>query len=830
MKALTSSLLAAAALLVAPVANATTVKALSFAVNEALAGRNQKAFIKEYIVTNGVDFGAFDCAKATNYFLDSDFSQDGKNFKVVYYNGGSYKYFVYSSDKYELVNTPLDDRSGDCMTAVFQDEFGSQYALISIRNNYTAAGVKSYLAGITNKFPLATLIVTYNQRVGTSNANTLHASLVDSDTGPGLTCLGRTDVDGTAVGGVYMAPAGVPSAYSVSLVPSSIGTTYNGTLATLEFPDKYRVIFVDWDGTGLQTNIVVAGGSVTPPTPVRPGYTFIGWNHDASEFASVSESFTATAQYDVPTLTVSGDPSDLGTADPAYGTTTAIAANDSFTASVPPPAAAAGAPERWICTGYTHYRITDLATGAKTVEQAGDSASFAYTHVWRDELVWHFTNEWLVSVSATAGGTVSAGDTWVRNAATFPLVATPEEGYELWRWLGDTDGLDATATSIEPTITAARSLKAVFVPIGADAAVQHVAETGDDANDGYLPATPKRTVQAAVDTLAAAPGYGTVHVAAGTYASSKGLVVTNAIAVLGETGNPEDVILRNTSTGASANVITLRLNHTAAFVANLVVENGHRYQPQGTPYGANLAIESSGGTVSNCILRGGVCHHFYPRGAGAWLNSDAALLTHCVVTNNSGNGTSKQREANDGMFVHVAKGTVDNCLIAYNKDTGTAVNADIQACGVTIHGGRLLNCTVVTNEARYTGGVYLGSGAVAKNVVVAGCVNKSTHTNSVGQLVWTDVGFAGSLANASHCASDGGEELDATCVAGTAATFFRDPAAGDWRPKQNSPLLDKGVSYAGIAAVDLLGNRRSQGHPDIGCFENPGRCTIIVVR
>ena len=133
--------------------------------------------------------------------------------------------------------------------------------------------------------------------------------------------------------------------------------------------------------------MVVHGGSVTPPTPVRPGYTFIGWDHPASDFASVTESFVATAQYDVPTLFVSGDPDDLGTADPAYGTITTIAVGETLTASVTAPAPAADATERWVCTGYTHYRITDLAAGTKTVEQQGDTNSFSYTHVRLDELV-----------------------------------------------------------------------------------------------------------------------------------------------------------------------------------------------------------------------------------------------------------------------------------------------------------------------------------------------------------------------------------------------------------------------------------------------------------
>ena len=55
-------------------------------------------------------------------------------------------------------------------------------------------------------------------------------------------------------------------------------------------------------------------------------------------------------------------------------------------------------------------------------------------------------------------------------------------------------------------------------------------------------------------------------------------------------------------------------------------------------------------------------------------------------------------------------------------------------------------------------------------------------------------------------------------------------AARDYRPTQTSPLVDKGVAYAGIAAIDLLGNPRAQGRPDIGCYENPGLCTLILVR
>ena len=843
----------AAVLLAAPAANAA-VKALSFAINEANSSADKQP-IRDYMGQNDVDFGVFDFAKASTYFVDADFTSEGRNFKAAWYQNGNVDYkFILYSDRYELVNVPNDDKSGNNITAVFEDEYGDQFALISLRaTNYNASKesatltpVKTYIEGIAAKYPNAKLIVTYNARLSSSLADVLDTYLTETSSGPQMTCLGRTSADETNVGGVYLYPSDVPASYSVSLVSNSIGTRFNGTLATLGYPTKCTVVFNDWDGTGLQTNIVFAGQSVTPPTvPGREGYTFTGWDHPASDFASVPASFTATAQYAENTawLLVSGDPEQIGTADPAYGTTPT---NGSFTASVTATNFLESTVERWVCTGYTHYEITDVATGAKTVAQEGSTASFAYTHVLHDELAWHFTNEWLVTASATAGGSVSATETWVRNGDTLALVATPDEGWEFLGWRGDTNGLaDVSSASIAPVVTAPRTLRAAFTPVGADASVQYVATTGDDANDGYSSESPKLTIQAAIDTLADAAGHGTVHVAPGLYQaqSSQSTAVGNGataivaiadpIAVVGDTGRPEDVIVRNTSTFNQAQAIVLYLSHPGAFVANLTAENGHRMQPD-VLYGCNVAIDAAGGTVSNCVVRGANSIGNYARGAGAWLNSDDALLTHCVVTNNTASGSGYQYTEGIGIFVHVARGTVANCLIADNHDSGgTATHTNVKqdwSNGVAVDHGALLNCTVATNEARHAAGVYLHPNGYATNVVVAGCVNHCTFYVN-GEPKFTDVGFSGTIANASHCASDGGEALDETCVAGTMETFFRDVAALDYRPRMDSPLVDKGVAYAGIAAIDLLGNKRVVSRaPDIGCYENPPVGLVIVIK
>ena len=849
-----------AAMLIPFASSATTVKALSFAINEANSSTDKQP-IRDYMGQNDVDFGVFDFGKGSTYFVNADFTSEGRNFKAAWYQnaGVDYKFILYS-DRYELVNVPNDDKSGNNITAVFKDEYGDQFALISLRGTYkddkvsaTLGPVKTYIDGIATKYPDAKIIVTYNARLSGTYATTgntymdiLNTYLTETASGPQMTCLGRVQ----DVGGFYMAPGEVPATYSVAEVPSSIGTRYSGTLATLGYPTKCKIIFNDWDGTGLQTNIVFAGESVTPPTvPGRDGYTFTGWDHAASEFASVLESFTATAQYasNAAWLHVSGDPENLGTADPAYGAITEIAASDTFTATISNPAAEEDATERWVCTGYTHYEITDLATGAKTVAQEGDAASFEYTHVFHDELVWRFTNEWLVAVSASQGGTVSVSETWVRNGETLQLGATPDEGWEFLGWRGDTNGIaDVSSASIAPAVTAARTLRAAFVPVGADASVQYVATTGSDANDGYSAGSPKLTIQAAVDTLADAAGYGTVHVAPGLYQAQSSqstavgsgataiVAITDPIAVVGDTGNPEDVIVRNTSTFNQAQAIVLYLSHPGAFVANLTAENGHRAQPD-VLYGCNVAIDAAGGTVSNCVVRGANSIGNYARGAGAWLNSDDALLTHCVVTNNTASGSGYQYTEGIGIFVHVARGTVANCLIADNHDSGgTATHTNEKqdwSNGVAVDHGALLNCTVVTNEARHAAGVYLHPTGYATNVVVAGCVNHCTFYVN-GEPKFTDVGFSGTIANASHCASDGGEELGETCVAGTTATFFRDPAAGDWRPVkgQGSPLINAGIAYEGIASFDLLGKKRMQGRaPDIGAYESaPSGLSVFI--
>lgn len=76
---------------------------------------------------------------------------------------------------------------------------------------------------------------------------------------------------------------------------------YNGiiediTITALYKINRYLVQFVDWDGSIIKEYSVNYGNSANAPTPIRKGYTFIGWNGD---FNNVTTDLIVTAQYKI---------------------------------------------------------------------------------------------------------------------------------------------------------------------------------------------------------------------------------------------------------------------------------------------------------------------------------------------------------------------------------------------------------------------------------------------------------------------------------------------------------------------------------------------------
>ena len=73
-----------------------------------------------------------------------------------------------------------------------------------------------------------------------------------------------------------------------------------GYLEVLYDPDRYTVTFFNWDGTVLQSGVVMEGASATPPsTPTKAGnaqysYTFSGWD---KSYTNVQSTLDITAQF-----------------------------------------------------------------------------------------------------------------------------------------------------------------------------------------------------------------------------------------------------------------------------------------------------------------------------------------------------------------------------------------------------------------------------------------------------------------------------------------------------------------------------------------------------
>ena len=82
------------------------------------------------------------------------------------------------------------------------------------------------------------------------------------------------------------------------------------------------------------------------------------------------------------------------------------------------------------------------------------------------------------------------------------------------------------------------------------------------------------------------------------------------------------------------------------------------------------------------------------------------------------------------------------------------------------------------------------------------------------------------VSNVSTCA-----DSSTKIFVGTAASFFKDYANGNYTPAAAGPLVNKGANYEGMASVDLAGKPRLVGSKvDIGCYEAGSSAFVIRVR
>ena len=338
------------------------------------------------------------------------------------------------------------------------------------------------------------------------------------------------------------------------------------------------------------------------------------------------------------------------------------------------------------------------------------------------------------------------------------------------------------------------------------------------------PAAPYDTPETAFGDLFSALGYAvdgcTLIVRPGVYPEkNQTYTVTNAVRVIGETGNPYDVCLSNACNRGSG-WRNLLVDNPGAVVANVELAWGYGSGSKG----GNLYLGA--GMVSNCVLTSGQTYNSGEDGGGAYVLD--GVLTHCVITN------AMLTRRGDGIFLRQEGGRVSNCLFTHNRrNTDNSHNA---AHLVRVSAGALENCTLVGGLLRKVG--------TGGNTEVGGNVDRGVYCGPkarVVNLVMSDVAFfdaddepirySGTTGNFVNCASEDAEAPNGTCVVGTADEFFAAPGDGDYAPRFGGRLHNAGSADVTAEPTDLSGAVRVLGRAvDIGCYECRSRPLSVYVR
>ena len=328
----------------------------------------------------------------------------------------------------------------------------------------------------------------------------------------------------------------------------------------------------------------------------------------------------------------------------------------------------------------------------------------------------------------------------------------------------------------------------------------------------------------------------------GVYKTTAELMLDFPVAIRGGSGDPAKVTVEAQAVKNAQIYRVFTLNHSEARVESVTVTGGRltRYGNSNFyNYGAGIRIAApfsdtqsdhskigNGGTVTNCVITGNHAPDRYCAAAAVILWSSQAVVTHCVITNNTCTRQLDGWYPKRGATVQVCSGLMSNCLIAHNSVTAPDLNpsgapADKSAI-VGLEGGALENCAVYRNSigVSYDPAIIYATNSakvvntlMAENAIDAGTKLKADW--EAHNLYWG--GAAGCF---SHCAMTTCELPSDTCVAFTKDDVF-DLENGDLRVMPDSVLRGAGsLSLKSIPQSDLLGRprRTAEDKIDIGPY------------
>lgn len=435
----------------------------------------------------------------------------------------------------------------------------------------------------------------------------------------------------------------------------------------------------------------------------------------------------------------------------------------------------------------------------------------------------------------------------------YVVTTVGEKGVLSYEWDLDGDGVFEETTSV-PAFSAKYFTPASFLP-----SVRVTdGETGDTAEkslSGSIAIYPKRifvkvenegvafpydvpekaftsiqdAIDFAIDGMEIVVYPGNYHV--GGDATKKGeFSVNKGIVVRSLNNDPSTTIVTaggNVSYGVARRAFSL--NHPKAFVSGFTMENG----VIDTGEGACASINTAGGTIENCVIRGGIAKGWTASGGALIIQSENGLVSRCVITNNSTMLREQGTKLLGGAVV-VKSGRIENSLIANNKGLGYSnENYFSQAAGVVLSGGKMVNCTISGNKGIKSGGVTIMGGEMINCIVVGNTVDHEAVTLAGGEFhsaINVNVGNnaaleAAALAEVRYTAVD---ESDLISRLGEGSVYstsenvrFADFAGKNYRLKSKSPCRNKGLITDGLEErSDLDGQPRVYGHNiDMGCYE-----------
>ena len=401
-----------------------------------------------------------------------------------------------------------------------------------------------------------------------------------------------------------------------------------------------------------------------------------------------------------------------GTVTPAYGFDVAPVDGRTYTFSCATSEEFVNAEEntKAVCTGWKLYSAAS-GTLLRSSDDPGEGL-FSFSHTYSAgtpvEVVWQWQIQYLVAATATGGGSVAPAGQWIPKGGTATIEATRTETAELFGWTGVAAPGLPTPKTVRTTVTAPLSVTATFAP------VCHVALDGDDENDGTTWATAKATV---TNAMAACAGGGVVlEIGAGTFPVQKTLALSTNLRIIGQ--GTDATILDFGALGCRG----ANMSHGSALLCDLTISNA-----VGTAVDGG-GINMSNGTVRRCRIT--YCrtalgsNSYVGRGGGIWMSGGTVAdseIDHCWFYGGY----------NYGNAIHMTGGTVTNCDIHANNNTGGLdYHVGNHAGTVALYEGspKIIDSSIHHNTFKNVPGVYIrGAGIMERCHVYA---NRAWRTSS----------------------------------------------------------------------------------------------------